>query len=317
MGGKRAEKSPPPKTPALQATCPDIIGDPPADWVGQLPPGVPPLEGPTATAPLADKMPVSTWPAGPARFTWYFPLLLEGAYPTGVFIPKGFSYGRDVDVILFFHGNKRGRGLSPFQYINEYWHGKYYNVDLRGDLNDSRMNAILVAPTMGDFPGHGLGSADLGIFKEPGAGDCFLRHVMQWLGTVDPNYASKGGVPQVRKVVLAGHSGGGSAIYNQMLSMNSNICEIWGFDIVYGDANGWIWFAINRRNIKIYLHSAIQSLDTLNEIAKLKDDLESGKTGTTILLNNLQIPPKNTLHYDALTKNFRERLRLNWCFSPI
>jgi hypothetical protein len=253
-------------------------------------------------------------PGGPAKFTRYFPLPLAGTYPTGVFIPQGFTYGRSVDVILFFHGNKRGPGLSPFQYINEYWSGKYYDVDLRGDLNASRMNAILVAPTMGDFPGHGLGSADLGIFAEAGAGDCFLKHVMTWLGTADPNF--KGAIPEVRKVVLAGHSGGGSAIYNQMLSMKSNVCEIWGFDIVYGDPNGWIWFAINRRGVRIYLHSAIQSLVALSEIAKQKDDLESGKLGTTIFLNNLQIPAKDGSHYGALTRNFRERLRTNSCFAP-
>jgi hypothetical protein len=314
MGAKRGEKSPRPNPPALQSTCPDTVSDPPADWKGQLPQGVPPLEGPSVSDPLFDKF--SPWPTGPGKRTWYFPLPLAGAYPTGVFIPPGFSYGRNVDVILFFHGNKRGPGLSPFSYINEYWRGNYYKVDLRGDLVASTMNAILVAPTMGDFPGHGLGSADLGIFRESGGGDCLLQHVMNWLGTVDPNYSSKGIIPEVRKVVLAGHSGGGSAIYNQMLSMKLNICEVWGFDIVYGDPNGWIWFAINRRATKIYLHSAIQSLDSLNEIAKQKDDLESGKLGTTIMLNNLQIPPKNTVHYDALTKNFLNRLNVNSCFSP-
>src|SRR4051812_49060784 len=200
MGEKSAAKSPP-KPPTLQASCPDTVADPTADWEGQLPPGVPPVEG----------------PAGPAKFTRYFPLPLAGAYPTGVFVPQGFSYGEKVDVILFFHGNKRGPGLAPFQYINEYWNGKYYNVDLRADLNTSGMNALLVSPTMGDFPGHSLGSADLGIFKEPGAGDCFLQHVMRWLGKVDPGYSSKKVIPEVSKVVLAGHSGGGSAIYNQML----------------------------------------------------------------------------------------------------
>src|SRR5262245_18336033 len=106
MGDQRAAKSPPPRPPSTQATCPDTVGDPPADWGGQLPRGVPPVEGPPAAPPLSDKMPSPSWPAGPERFTWYLPLPLAGAYPTGVFIPQGFSYGRDVDVILFFHGNK-------------------------------------------------------------------------------------------------------------------------------------------------------------------------------------------------------------------
>src|SRR5262245_41288717 len=132
MGEKSTAKSPPksrPKPPALQTSCPATVADPPADWEGQLPPSVPPVEG----------------PAGPADVTRYLPLPLAGAYPTGVFIPQAFSYDRNVDVILFFHGNRRGPGLSPFQYISEYWSGKYYNVDLRGDLNASKINAILVA----------------------------------------------------------------------------------------------------------------------------------------------------------------------------
>src|SRR5262245_17153838 len=106
--GKSPPKSPPPRPPALQATCPDAVGDPPSDWESQLPRAVPPVEGPPATSPPSGKMPPSPWPAGPAKFSWYLPLPLAGAYPTGVFIPKDFSYEKYVDVILFFHGNKRG-----------------------------------------------------------------------------------------------------------------------------------------------------------------------------------------------------------------
>ena len=147
--------------------CADV-GDLPQDYSKLLPKGanVPPSE------------------ADPPGKTWYFPIRLDAAHPTGVFVPQHFvapKDGKKVDVILFFHGNKVGKfGVSPNTNINYYWSGKYeYNgsflkINLRQDLNTSRMNALLVAPTMGASPGHGLSSNDdLGIFNRPAGVDCF------------------------------------------------------------------------------------------------------------------------------------------------
>ena len=110
-------------------------------------------------------------------------------------------------MILFFHGNKVDEyGKFPNNNINYYWSGQYYSIKLRENLNTSRKNAVLVAPTMGDYPGQSLSSnKDLGVFRESGGGDCFLQHVMKWLGHYDPRFASA----EVGNVVLAGHSGRG------------------------------------------------------------------------------------------------------------
>jgi hypothetical protein len=152
----------------------------------------------------------------PAGKTWYFPIRLDAANPTGVFVPQQFGFrkdGKKVDVILFFHGNKvdeYGKFLN--NNINYYWSGKYYSVKLREDLNTSRKNAVLVAPTMGDTPGQGLASnTDLGIFRVPGGEDCFLEHVMKWLGHYDTRFATA----ELGSVILAGHSGSGSPILLQ------------------------------------------------------------------------------------------------------
>src|SRR5205823_3366747 len=79
-------------------------------------------------------------------------------------------------------------GDFPNNNINYYWSGNYeysgdiLKLNLRQDLSTSRKNALIVAPTMGNSPGHGLSdNQDLGIFREPGGGDCFLKHVMGWL----------------------------------------------------------------------------------------------------------------------------------------
>ena len=180
-----------------KTTCADV-GDLPADYSNLLP----------------KHANVPQYETDPPGKTWYFPIRLDAANPTGVFVPQHFGLSKDgnkVDVILFFHGNKVDEyGKFPNNNINYYWSGKYYNVKLREDLNTSRKNAVLVAPTMGDTPGQGLASnADLGIFRVPGGGDCFLEHVMKWLGHYDTRFATA----ELGSVILAGHSGAGSPIF--------------------------------------------------------------------------------------------------------
>ncbi len=133
--------------------CP-VVGKLPDIFEKQLPQGPPPV--PVAERPPSD---------GPSRVTWYFPIALPETNPTGVFLPNGFGYPRELDVILFFHGNKQGLWKT----INQYWHGDIMNITLRENVNDSGKNAVLVAPTMGDVPGHGsIQNADIGIFREAG-----------------------------------------------------------------------------------------------------------------------------------------------------
>src|SRR4051794_31796720 len=77
----------PPKEPNLAQLLPrkDL------DYSKQLPRGV----------PSAERPPTGFFPyqsIGPGDVTWYFPLPLDKTNPTGVFVPKGFSYGKVVDV---------------------------------------------------------------------------------------------------------------------------------------------------------------------------------------------------------------------------
>ena len=284
--------------------CPKV-GTLPQDYSSKLPKGVPPVErAPTSMAPFQV--------IGPADTTWYFPLDLPGTSPTGVFIPQGFGYQSEVDVILYFHGNKRGE----FSHINQYWGpGFPYKCTLREDLNASGKSAILIAPTMGSAPGAALnGNPDLGVFGQPGGAECFLDHVMQWLGNYDPHYSLKNPkvVPKVGKVILAGHSGGGSPIHIQMESLKAKICEIWCFDVVYYTLSDWMQFAVYNPTKQVYFYHAIQSLGALKELKKLKGLTEMGLYRS---LGNVQFIDAGNHHYPALTNNFGKRLKATTCLS--
>ncbi|MFO1372277.1 MAG: hypothetical protein U1F42_07745 [Candidatus Competibacteraceae bacterium] len=279
--------------------CPKV-GDLPADYSSRLPRGVPPVERAPTSFPFVLEQ-AKTF--GPADVTWYFPIALPKTNPTGVFIPQGFGNPKEVDVILYFHGNK----LGEFDTINQYWSGKLHNIALRDDLNASGKRALLVAPTLGENSGHGMGgNPALGIFGTPGGGNCFLDHVMQWLGKYEPRYSLNNIVPQVRSVVLAGHSGGGNAIHLQMEAMKAKISEIWCFDVVYGDVNDWVDFARFNPTKRLTFYHAVQSLDSLKNLIRLKEVTEIQFPRS---LDNLKIIKGGSDHFPCLTDNFRSHAK--------
>lgn len=231
--------------------------------------------------------------------------------PAGVFIPPGFSYAEQVDVILYFHGNKDG----SFQTINQYWHGDYNKIALREDLVASRRDALLVAPTMGYYPGHSLwGNSDLGVFGQPEGGDCSLDHVMVHLKKYDDNFAAKGYTPRVRKIVLAGHSGGGSPIHTQMESMKGRLCESWCFDVVYGPVSDWIDFAVRNPTIPLTFYHAVQSLGALRELVRQKAQTEAK---LKIKLDHMRFVDAGNDHFAALTNNFLTQVKNTKCFATL
>ena len=290
------------------ATCKPPSTEPP-DYSKQLGRGVPPVEGAATTLfPKPGK--------GPADRTWYFPIDVgvKGFKTTGVFIPQGFGYAQEVDVILYFHGNKQG----DFKTINEYWNGNLHSIQLREDLNGAGKSALLIAPTLGENPGHGLtGNDDLGNFGKPGTGTAYLDEVMDWLGKYEPRYAQNCVTPRVRKVILAGHSGGGNPIHLQMDSMKAKVCETWCFDVVYGEVSDWIRFAFYNPTKKVTFYHAVQSLDSLAKLIKLKQLTDTGMmlSGGSRPLDNMEIIKGASEHFHCLTDNFRTQVRRSRCLA--
>ena len=195
------------------------------DFVDKLPKNVPPIE----------QQPISLFPfpppVGPAEATYYFPIQVmpKGNNATGVFFPSGFNFPNKINIILYFHGHKAGE----FSTINEYWSGKLHNIRLREDINATGKQVVLIAPTLGAKPGSGI-NADMGIFGKAGGADDFLAEVVKWIGKYVPQYVTKKKDPEIGNIVLAGHSGAGGILSQQVKTMRSSICEVWGFDTLYG-----------------------------------------------------------------------------------
>lgn len=211
-----------PRKPATRAPQPPPRTDVRFDFVDKLPAGVPPVEYP----------PTSMFPfqvLGPGTATYYFPIPLDRCNPTGVFFPEGFRFPDKINVILYFHGHK----LGEFKTINQYWAGELHSIRLRHDINEAGKQAVLIAPTLGEFPGSSL-NPDMGIFRQPGGGDVFLAEVARWIRKYVPQYVAKQVTPQIGNIVLAGHSGAGGILSQQAKTMKSHICEVWGFDSMYG-----------------------------------------------------------------------------------
>ena len=68
---------------------------------------------------------------------------------TGIFIPENYVPQAEIDLILYLHGHKSSIPGSD-ALIAQYWDGKKHpEFALREEVNASKKNVILVAPTLG------------------------------------------------------------------------------------------------------------------------------------------------------------------------
>jgi hypothetical protein len=121
---------------------------------------------------------------------------------------------------------------KEFTTINEYWVGKPHDLYLREFINATGKQAVLIAPTMGAAPGSSINTG-MGIFANPGAVDGFLAEVVKCIAKYVPQYADSKRRPEIGNIVLAGHSGAGGILSQQIRTMRSPVCEVWGFDTMY------------------------------------------------------------------------------------
>lgn len=153
---------------------------------------------------------------------------------TAVYLPDRMKVGSELDVILYLHGHG---GPIPIQ--------RYLTKDkdflLREEIAKSDYKGfVFIAPTLGSFSEAGLLNKD---------GESYLRMVMNGIfARVDATYAAGipnfRTVPSVKRIVLAGHSGGGApmrALASQPY-INKKVCEVWCFDSTYGGrTTGEFW----------------------------------------------------------------------------
>lgn len=170
---------------------------------------------------------------------------------TGIFVPKGYSVGHEINLILYLHGHTStypGDGVS----IDGYWDAsKFPFFAFRERLNDSGKNVILVAPTLGP-----LSQAGPLLTRWP---DAYLDQVMMALMAHGP-YKKRTAGPISGNIILACHSGGGSPMRKIALSNNrytANIQECWGFDCLNGgnsETKEWIAWAKSHPTKNLYIY---------------------------------------------------------------
>jgi hypothetical protein len=147
---------------------------------------------------------------------------------SAIYVPPAVKAQDTVNVILFFHGDKVRINPSTFT-IREYLALK--EMPLRQGLNASGQPYVLIAPTLGANADEQFGTLGKKI-------DEYLDHMMTQLHELTPPNFAPNGPPKIGDLIISGHSGGFGpirSILSNIRKYKSNIKEIWGFDIMYGN----------------------------------------------------------------------------------
>jgi hypothetical protein len=233
---------------------------------------------------------------------------------TGIFIPEGYRFAVEVDVILYLHGHKAGHYPKGAEMaIDRYWNERTSpRAALREAVHQSGKNVILVAPTLGpQSQAHTLAQA--------GGLDDYLLRVIKALAT-QPGWQGRA-APRLRHLVLAAHSGGGiwmlSMANGRERAVTENLRECWGFDCFYHpglETAGWPAWA------RKYPDKALFAYDATDAIFKGKPI--GPRTVANVLrgkriANLLAIPAKmQGDHFGVLRDHFCERVKLSRHFAP-
>jgi hypothetical protein len=236
------------------------------------------------------------------------PLEIEGKAPplTGIFIPSGYRYGADVDVILYLHGHKAGHypdGSSMA--IDRYWNERTRpRAALREAVHASGKNVILVAPTLGP-------KSQAHTLARPGGLDAYLTRVVRALAA-QSGWQGKS-APRLRHLVLAAHSGGGiwmlSLAKGSARAVAENLRECWGFDCFYHpdiEVAGWPAWARRFPDKKLFAHDATDAIYKGKPIGPRTVAKRLRAKG----ISNLSLTPakKQGDHFGVLRDHFLERI---------
>jgi hypothetical protein len=217
---------------------------------------------------------------------------------TGIFVPTGYSPQSTVNLIVYLHGHTSaypGDGVS----IDGYWNSpKFPFFAFREGVAASTKNVILVAPTLGP-------RSQAGSLTSAGGCDAFLTQVMAALVAHGP-YKKAASPPNRANIILACHSGGGSAMLRIAMKNDSrvgNIQECWGFDCLYSgyadkaktkklftQPENWLAWGKSHRNKKLFIYFCDAT------------DCQSTKRESEYLANNAAKPP-NVIVERSMAKN--------------
>ena len=170
---------------------------------------------------------------------------------TGLYVPNSFRPDSDIVLVLYLHGHK-GAYPGNAVLINGYWDGtRFPFFALREEVNASGRNVILVAPSLGP-------KSQPGSLSRPAGFDAFMRQVLSGLNEhyLIPRHGRR--IRDVKNIVLAAHSGGGSPMLNIAKGTDQyalKIKECWCFDSMYGSvAQAWVGWAKSRPTQSLYVY---------------------------------------------------------------
>jgi hypothetical protein len=221
-------------------------------------------------------------------------------------------------LIVYLHGHTSaypGDGVS----IDGYWNSsKFPFFAFREGVTASAKNVILVAPTLGP-------RSQAGSLTRAGGFDAFLNQIMAALVAHGP-YKKAASPPNRANIILACHSGGGSAMLRIAMKNDSrvgNIQECWGFDCLYSgyadkaktkklftQPENWLAWAKSYKNKKLFIYFCDAK------------GCQSTKRESEYLANNVKKPPNVIVvrssakdHFWVPLAHWKERIR-NTPFLP-
>jgi hypothetical protein len=160
---------------------------------------------------------------------------------TAVYIPDRRKIGAHLDVILYLHGfkpNNVGKGADIERLLKARRRRANLWYPLREAISEAdKKSFVFVAPTLGDFSQGGCL-----IDRNSGAGQPsqYLQQVMLGL----EKHLSLNQRPQLGRIVLAAHSGGG-VLLRQLAKhpdIRRKVREAWCFDCLYsGSTDSEFW----------------------------------------------------------------------------
>jgi hypothetical protein len=220
---------------------------------------------------------------------------------TGIFFPEKYVPGPNLDLIIYFHGLLDRCGGSASDTIEKYWTNPYFR--LREMVNDSGKNVVLVAPRVVESDKTGS--------KLRMDGNDFLKKVQEVIAdrlqTEPFTYTGK---VQIRNIVLAAHSGGGTTMLRLAQTATvGKVCECWGFDsFYYPNVQEWVDWAAPGGKFFLFWHDEENTGDNARKFQQLLTLKANATAANNVFVKNTAnastIFPATTSDHCAVPKTY-------------
>lgn len=215
---------------------------------------------------------------------------------TAVFAPDPKKLTGDVDVLLWFHGDKDVWSKNRKGHL--YLWGKSVQDYLKVDecklrefiLQSSKRQFLLVVPTLNDHTGKGPKHTAGGLLWQQGEAEAFLQQVLNGVKKhMGINVTGPG------NIVLTAHSGGGHIMGRMAQHFTgpfNKVNEVWCFDCTYWGGDPFItWAKKGRSNPRLWAYSTGgkgngSTGDSANDILTFSQTKTAATTNIEVLIDD-------------------------------